>query len=189
MGKRSRFVRRKHDDYQTPLKAVYPLLPFLNKINTFAEPCCGAGQLIGHLQKFGLVCSYRADITLGVDALVYPPHGEFDAIITNPPWSRHLLHPMIELFQGIAPTWLLFDGDWAYTKQAVPLLDQCSHIVAIGRIKWIPGSPHTAKDNAAWYRFHLRHTGGPKFYGQEDNPKLNESEALAQDRRRKAVAA
>lgn len=165
MGKRSVFARRKNDAYDTPYKAVLPLIPHLRGITTFAEPCVGKGELVSHLSQFGLECIYEADIETGMDALTNPPHGRFDAIITNPPWTREILHPMITLFQAIAPTWLLFDADWPHTKQAAPFLDQCSHIVSVGRVKWIADSEHTGKDNASWFRFHAQHVGGPKFIG------------------------
>lgn len=167
MGKRSDFARRKNDAYDTPYKAVLPLIPHLRGIATFAEPCAGNGELVSHLQRHGLNCAYAGDITEGKDALTYRFHVQrsFDAIITNPPWTREILHPMIRLFQAIAPTWLLFDADWPHTKQAAPFLDQCSHIVSVGRVKWIADSKHTGKDNASWFRFHAQHVGGPKFIG------------------------
>jgi hypothetical protein len=90
-----------------------------------------------------------------------------DAIIENTPWDRDLLHPMILHFQSLAPSWLLFDGDWIHTRQAAPYLDQCSHIVSVGRVKWIEDSKFTGKDNCAWHRFHCQHTGGPKFYARQ----------------------
>jgi len=90
-------------------------------------------------------------------------HGGFDAIITNPPWERALLHPMILRFQEIAPTWLLFEADWAFTRQANAFMDHCSHIVAVGRLRWVPGTKHSAMDSCAWYRFHAQHVGGPKL--------------------------
>jgi hypothetical protein len=166
MGKRSAFERRKNDDYETPFAAVPPLIPYLEHIKTFASPCAGAGALVRHLESYGLVCTYQNDISRGFDARDYPPPaGCFDAIIENPPWSRDLLHPMILLFQEIAPTWLLFDADWPHTKQSKPFLDHCSHIVTIGRVKWIENSESTGKDNASWFRFDARHSGGPRFYG------------------------
>lgn len=169
MGKRSDFERRKNDAYQTPAPAVAPLIPHLRGISTFAEPCCGEGRLITTLERYGLECTYRGDIETGQDALVDPSLslGRFDAIITNPPWTREILHPMIQRFQEIAPTWLLFDADWIHTRQAVPFIDQCSHIVSVGRVKWIEDSKFTGKDNAAWHRFHAQHTGGPRFYARE----------------------
>lgn len=172
MGKRSNFVRRKHDAYDTPYSAVVPLLPHLHGVSSFAEPCAGQGYLVGHLQRNGYRCAYEGDIQQGYDALEYQfdRDGVFDAIITNPPWSRVLLHPMITLFQRIAPTWLLFDAGWAFTQQAAPFLQNCSHIVTVGRVKWIEGSKHTGLDDAAWYRFHNQHNEGPRFIGKASKP-------------------
>jgi hypothetical protein len=166
MGKRSSFARRKMDDYPTPYEAVLPLLPHLGGIRTFAEPCCGESQLVRHLEDAGLRCCYQGDITTGENALFISNFNEPDAIITNPPWTREILHPLIKHFQSIAPTWLLFDADWAHTKQAGAYLHRCSHIVTVGRVKWIPDSPFTGKDNAAWYRFDQHHQDGPRFFGR-----------------------
>jgi hypothetical protein len=90
-----------------------------------------------------------------------------DAIITNPPWSRPILHKMILHFQRLKPTWLLFDSDWAYNRMAAPYLDTCSDIVAVGRLKWIEGTTHSGKDNCSWYRFWCRHHGLTKFHGRK----------------------
>lgn len=170
MGKRSDFLRIDKDAYQTiDPRAVQILLPHLRGIKTFAEPCAGEGYLVGALQAAGLVCSYEGDIATGYDALVHPFHEEadFDAIITNTPWRRDILHPMIERFMRIAPTWILLDAGWAHTRQSAPYIDQCSHIVAVGRLRWIPGTTMSGKDDCVWLRFHAQHTGGPKFVGRE----------------------
>ena len=87
------------------------------------------------------------------DAMDVAIPGNTDFIITNPPWTRRILHPMIERFRNIRPTWLLFDGDWMFTKQAKPYLDYCAKIVPTPRIKWIEDSPYSAKDNTAWFMF------------------------------------
>ena len=167
MGKRSEFKRRPMDAYQTiDPRAVGKLLPHLAGVRTFVEPCAGEGLLVSQLEGVGLRCSHKSDIDTGTDALSL----EFpraDAIITNPPWTRDILHQMIVHFQRQAPTWLLFDADWAHTKQAAPYLPSCSHIVAVGRLKWIEDSPSCGKDNAAWYRFHAQHSDGPRFIGHE----------------------
>lgn len=169
MGKRSSFPRRPMDAYDTPLEAVLPLIPFLDHINTFAEPCCGNGRLIEHLERHGLRCADRGDIKTGQDALFLTEFDvqNVDAIITNPPWTRELLHPLMEHFMSLASTWLLFDADWMHTRQAAPYLPHCSRIVSVGRVKWMPGSPSNGKDNAAWYRFDHRHSTGPRFHGRE----------------------
>jgi hypothetical protein len=103
----------------------------------------------------------------GQDALVLDSYGAADAIITNPPWSREVLHGLVTHFQSIAPTWLLLDADWKQTRQAAPFLPHCSDIVAIGRVKWIEGSKFTGKDNACWYKFDSRHTAGPVFHWRD----------------------
>ena len=167
MGKRSNFQRIDKDAYQTiDPRAVAALKPHLDGIKTFAEPCAGKGHLIVNLEMAGLRCIYASDIETGFDALDADDFGHIDAIITNPPWSRPILHAMIRHFQNLAPTWLLFDADWAHTKQAAPFLAQCSHIVSVGRLIWIPGTKMTGKDNCAWYRFDKHHSAGPRFIGQ-----------------------
>jgi len=166
VGKRSSFDRIPQDAYQTiDPKAVRRLYRHLHGVRTFSEPCAGEGRLIRDLEARGLKCVHSNDIDGNVDALTLRDFGGADAIITNPPWSREILHPMIRHFQRFAPTWLLFDSDWAFTSQATRLLDRCSHIVAIGRLRWIPGTTDVGKDNCCWYRFDARHTGGPKFIG------------------------
>ena len=167
MGKRSSFERREADFYPTPAKAVLPLVPFLRGIRTFAEPCAGEGDLVRHLELFGLRCVYAGDISIGQDAFAFDSYGACDSIITNPPWSRDVLHGLIAHFQNIAPTWLLLDADWKQTRQAAPYLPHCSDIVAIGRVKWIEGSKHTGKDNACWYKFNSKHRAGPVFHWRD----------------------
>ena len=92
---------------------------------------------------------------------------DVDFFITNPPWRRDVLHPMIMHLCAIRPTWLLFDADWMHTKQAAPYLAYCKKIVSVGRVKWIPGSRHTGKDNAAWYLFESNTSGSVEFHGRE----------------------
>jgi hypothetical protein len=166
MGKRSNFERREADFYPTPRAAVLPLIPYLRGIRSFAEPCCGDGALVRHLESFGLRCVYSGDIRSGQDALAVGLYGAADAIITNPPYTRAVMHRLIEHFQRISPTWLLLDSDWASTRQAAPFLPCCSDIVAIGRVKWIEGSQHTGKENHGWFRFDARHSSGPVFHGR-----------------------
>jgi hypothetical protein len=117
MGKRSDFERKERDFYPTPFKAVPPLIPHLRGIRTFAETCCGDGALVRYLESLGcLRCVYAGDIATGQDALALTAAdcNSADAIITNPPWKRSVMHALIRHFQQIAPiTWLLLDQDWA----------------------------------------------------------------------------
>lgn len=104
---------------------------------------------------------------------------QVDMVITNPPWERskahdYILHRLIEHYGSMIPTWFLFDGDWAHTAQAQPYLEQyCTRIVSVGRVKWMPDSKHTGKDNACWYEFHpeaRRINRAPAFYGRNIKP-------------------
>ena len=167
MGKRSTFARRPMDDYPTiDPRAVDMLVPHLRGVRSFVEPCAGDGRLVRQLVAAGLLCVEASDLADGVDALDRDWSGA-DAIVTNPPWTREILHPMIRHFQRFAPTWLLFDADWVHTGQSGPYIDQCSHIVSVGRLRWIEGTNQTGKDNVAWHRFHSQHTGGPRFIGRQ----------------------
>src|SRR4051812_77323 len=148
-----------HDFYRTLFAAVPPLIPWLGGIRTFAEPCCGDGALVRHLELFGLRCVQSSDIATGQDALALASFGDADAIITNTPYKRKLMHALIMHFMRAAPfVWLLIDYDWAATKQAAPLVRHCTDIVIMPRVKWMTGSKSGGKDNHSWYRFDINHT-------------------------------
>lgn len=165
MGKRSEFKRRKNDAYDTPYKAVIPLIPHLIPESEFCEPCAGKGMLIMHLQKHNFHCNAAYDLkpreksieemdALNLD-IVYLNGADY--IITNPAWTRQLLHPMIDVFRQITTTWLLLDAAWMHTKQSVPYMPYCSLIVSVGRVSWMENGV-SGKDDAAWFRFGLDKT-------------------------------
>lgn len=172
MGKRSDFERVPRDYYPTPIEAVKPLIPHLPHKGNFAEPCAGDGRLIRHIEELsGMLGYWMTDIEPRADHI-----GDGDATtdkivgcevaITNPPWDRKILHPIIENLSNQLPTWLLFDADWMHTKQAVPFLPRLKRVVSVGRVKWIEGSNSTGKDNCCWYLFD-KHNGIPThFYGR-----------------------
>src|SRR5262245_23311261 len=91
MSKRSnKHERREADFYPTPRKPVPPLIPYLrlHGIRTFAEPCARGGDLVRHLESFGLRCVYQGDIRTGQDALAIKRYvGNPDVVITNPPFK------------------------------------------------------------------------------------------------------
>ena len=142
MGKRSDFERKPRDFYPTPFAAVEPLIEHLPRKFAFSEPCAGDGQLCRHLEYFGGVCMWASDIEpqlAGIAKNDFSEIGDFEImesgfIITNPPWNRTILHPIIEHFAPKKPTWLLFDADWVHTKQSVPYIKYLHRIVSVGRI-------------------------------------------------------
>lgn len=176
MGKRSSFERRERDFYPTPAEAVAPLIPHLRFGDMFIEPCAGDGALVRHLEAAGMSCKRASDIAPRApwieredalaDAFWSHCDGSVDYIITNPPWARDVLHPLIVLFSDQKPTWLLFDADWAHTRQAAPLLPRLRKIVSVGRVKWVPDSPFTGKDNCAWHLFGRPQAEPTVFYGR-----------------------
>jgi hypothetical protein len=172
MGKRSNFERKPRDFYPTPYKAVKPLLSHLPPVFTFAEPCAGDGRLIDHLAKHGGKVRYAYDLEPQSEFIqkanaLSQTYSECDYIITNPPWNRKVLHPMIEHFANLKPTWLLFDADWMHTKQSMPYLPLIKKIVSIGRVKWIEDSKSVGKDNCCWYLFHNTNSAEPiEFWGR-----------------------
>ena len=87
-------------------------------------------------------------------------------IITNPPWSVYLLHPLIEHFSAMRPTWLLIYADWMHTRQSAPFMPWCRKIVSVGRVKWIPDSKMTGKDNCVWMLFDQSTSGPTEFVGR-----------------------
>ncbi len=160
MGKRSTFPRRDRDYYATPEKAVLPLIPHLpTTVTSYWEPCAGDGALIRALAKHWRwgTCSKATDVEptyVTIDsANALETTTVAPMIITNPPWTREILHPMIHHFANQAPTWLLFDADWMHTKQAAEFMPFCLKTVSVGRLKWIEDSKHSGKDNVAWYLF------------------------------------
>jgi hypothetical protein len=175
MGKRSNFDRVPRDFYPTPADAVAPLLPHLPTEAWYVEPCAGDGTLIAHLNGAGHRCVYGADIeprspllrVADATSFQYDFRSEYaQMFITNPPWDRKVLHPIIANLCEQAPTWLLFDADWMHTRQSASFLPMLRKVVSVGRVKWIPDSPFTSKDNCCWYLFDAHSEAPAEFVGR-----------------------
>jgi hypothetical protein len=170
VGKRSSFERIPRDFYPTPYEAVRPLLAHLEPETRFIEPCAGGGALIAHLERNGHKCIEAFDIEPRRDGIAIGDARYAPALggirITNPPWDRKLLHPIIERLSSFGPTWLLFDADWMHTRQSVPFMPLLHKIVSVGRVKWIPDSKMTGKDNCCWYLFDATSEAPAQFVGR-----------------------
>jgi hypothetical protein len=180
MSKRlpNKFPERPLDFFATPEKALSPLIPFLarDRIQRFAEPCAGDGDLIRLLEAPGLICVSHGDIRFGQDALARSNYGDIHGIITNPPHSKELLLPLIAHFQGIAPTWLLLTSDFLINQYASPYLQRCSDVVAIGRLCWVKGTEQSGFDNFVWCRFVAGYAGDTRFHNMRGMPALEATE-------------
>lgn len=179
MGKRSDYVRVERDFYPTPISAVEPLIPHLPYTFDYVEPCAGDGRLVQHITELTEghgQCIFQSDIeprashireadALDID---FGSYGVMDYCITNPPWDRKILHPFLEHWLDICPTWLLFDADWMHTKQSAVYMTYCVKVVSVGRVKWIEGSKSVGKDNCCWYLFDgdMSSNKPTEFYGR-----------------------
>ena len=149
-------------------RAIPPLLAHIPAGTRFAEPCAGAGDLIHLLEAHGLVCDWGLELEpqgsctrnrwpIGVGnalTLTRDDLGDAEVLISNLPWERSWLHPLILHLSAIAPLWSLHDASWAFTKQAARFGPICTDVVAVGRLKWFEGSRYDPPDDCAWYRFH-----------------------------------
>ena len=179
MGKRSDFARVENDFYPTPPEAIPFLRPFLPRRFTFCEPCAGDGQLVRLIERIGGDCLAQYDIEprhplvqFGRAHNMLSQHlrgAEF--IITNPPWTRDILHQLILRFSRLAvPCWCLWDANWMFTDQGAMFMDwrrgqnRIHKIVAVGRLTWIPGTDETGKDDAAWFLVGPPVSAPPAFY-------------------------
>ena len=181
MGKRSNFERRPQDDYPTPASAVEPLLPHLVLNTRFIEPCCGDGHLIRHLKHVGHVLVGAYDLPDDAKVKRYSEAKPETLFITNPPWRRDVLHGIIENLSNQGPTWLLFDADWVHTKQAIPHLPRLRTIISVGRVRWIPDSPYTGKDNCAWHLFSRPRLNQIQFIGRMALPTKEKGSVVMPD--------
>lgn len=177
MAKRSEFKRVERDYYRTfDPKAGHALRPFVEEVKFALEPFAGAGDLTA---QFPEIDWWETDIEPQTDHIGkrdaftwlekdIKKDRYFDCIISNPPWSRPILHRAIEHFAPIIPTWFLLDANWVWTKQASPYINKyLTDIVTIGRLKWIEGTTMSGKDDCAWFRFSIDKTEPTRFFGRE----------------------
>lgn len=176
MGKRktaTTFARREKGFYPTPREAFAPLVPFLPKWGVYVDPCAGDGALVDHMRAEGLAVlgawdiAPQASFVYAKDALALTAEDVGDcAVITNPPWPepRRNGEPTLSIIEHLLTVvpmgWFLLPADFMHNIYAAPLMRQCSQIVSIGRVTWIPGSGTSGLENCCWYQFYNFSTRG-----------------------------
>ena len=92
-----KFTKRKQDAYYTPANAVEPLQLHLDS-HRYIEPCWGDGAIP---RAIGVDPVYAYDINgnapdgdMDATTTMYATFGT-DYFITNPPWTRDILHPLM----------------------------------------------------------------------------------------------
>lgn len=158
MSKRSDFEKVPRDFYPTiDPKAIPTKLVYFIRGKTYAEPCYGNGDLEDLLMDVA-ICNWRSDIreTVGsskvMDALCLSKEdiARCDYILTNPPFSKGVLLPLIDHFVSLKPTWLLLPADYMHNVYFGPYMQRCSRVISVGRLKWFKDSKHTSTDNFVW---------------------------------------
>ena len=150
--------------------AVDPLIPHLTPGMYYDEPCVGRNDLVNHLAAYEIHVRQASDIVPGAEGIKKCDafdirHCWGECFITNPPWRRDILHPLIIHLSDIAPTWLLFDADWVHTKQSAAFMGRLRKFVTIGRVRWVPDSINTSMDNCAWHLFDAPSQVDTTFHG------------------------
>ena len=168
-------ARKRNDFYPTiDPRAAAALAPHLRPGLIYGEPCAGDGDLIDLLAKHGMVCTWALELEPefrrwpmakgNALTLTEADMGDAEELITNPPWTRQLLHALIAHLASLRPTWLLFDASWKHTAQAAKFAPICTDIVSVGRLKWFRNSPYDPPDDCAWYRFDARSAAPTRYH-------------------------
>lgn len=182
-------ARHPRDFYPTiDRRCVPPLVAMMRALGAypsrFAEPCAGAGDLVDLLAVGApdLVCEWQSDMlpqrrhVAVQDALLLsaPDLRGIDCLITNFPWRRAMLHPLIAHLAEMIPVYTLLDSGWMATGAAVQLGERyCTDIITCRRLKWFSNRtldidpkgwrdgaqpirfkrPNDPGDDTHWYRF------------------------------------
>ena len=76
------------NDFQTPIHAIIPLIPYLDSECIIWECAAGNGNLVTAFKDHGKEC-FGTDIKSGENFLLsYEPDRSYTHIITNPPYSH-----------------------------------------------------------------------------------------------------
>lgn len=152
------FERRANDAYFTPVEAIYPLAEALNPC-TFIEPCAGDGVIVDTLALADFDCAAATDISPAgpsvskKDALAYTFEDVqgVDAVITNPPFKKDMLVPIMDHFLMLETSMvLLLPLDYIANLWFAPYAAHVHKVLPIGRVRWIPGSKSMSMENFAW---------------------------------------
>lgn len=165
MGRRSNFTRNKRDYYRTFDPIAGEVLSEWIKFGNirYVEPFAGNGDLVNQIDKYA-TCVYACDIEPQNENIHKKDAFDIteedlkklkaDCIITNTPWNREIFHKAIEHFTPkVRCCWFLIDAPWIFTKQAAPYIERyVTDIVTIGRMKWIPNTNMSSKDDSVWIK-------------------------------------
>jgi hypothetical protein len=151
--------------WPTPREAITPLgmssqfqVDMFTSANKFVEPCAGDGRLMDVLLAKGLKCQTaidinprRGDIDVG-DARTLAGLSAHVPVVTNPPWARKLLEPILTNLLGQSTLWLLLPLDYLSNQWTGFAVKHVNVIIPLGRVSWLDNGKG-GMDNSAWFRF------------------------------------
>lgn len=166
------FERAPRDLYPTPYAATKPLRSLLDGPKfTYWEPCCAELQLVTNLNvvlpnsecvratDIETPCEKKDVFSITADDVNAVGNAYF---ITNPPWVNtkkddFQLFRMINHLASLRPTILLLNANLCWNESSwngkLAPMPFCHWVKPIGRVKWIPDSEFSGKEDCAWYYF------------------------------------
>ena len=98
------------DFYPTPTASTRSLKDFIDvdSTDTILEPCAGVGHIakefenVTALDLYEYKTEYLHQVTTGINFLSWTPDKNYSWVITNPPFDRKVLMPIIEKSLSIA---------------------------------------------------------------------------------------
>lgn len=136
---------------------------------SYGEPCFGEGALTRILTRHlkGLAfCGHASDLhperapeglnVRKLDARTLTRSDlerHVDLWITNTPWQRTHLHPIIDNLTKVAPLWCILPAEFAHRRRNYDYLRKCTHILPVGPVQFRPTKSGNGFFCYAWYRF------------------------------------
>jgi len=171
----SGYARVAFDQYETPEWVTFALMRRFPPGMVIWEPACGSGKMSRALSS-GLCPTpvYASDIQTGEDFLA-SNRQNFDAIITNPPYSlaTEFVEHAIKLMRPHGVVAMLLRTDFDHAKSRRHLFADhpafYKKLVLTKRIQWFEDSKSSPSFNHAWFIWDWRNKAAPTIeYHFED---------------------
>ena len=158
------------DEYYTPAYIVDIIVPYLiaKKVKSIWCPCDKIeSEYVKVLSKYFTV--HNTHIDDGFDFLTYTPDFEFDAIVTNPPFS--IKNQIVQRCMEFGKPWaLLLSATCVQSASLIQVLSKCDNFEFIMFDKRISYSGDRPPFQS-WY-FTDKLLDKSEFYIYKDDPKL-----------------
>lgn len=152
-------LKNPKDFWPTPFKPIRKLAEVLPPFTVYEEPCAGDGAILRGLYDHLCGDAYdfmpRAIGIRGADALTVRPKY---LVITNPPYRRSLLQPLLDHWIGRHECWLLLPLDMASNVWTNPYMRYVDRILPLGRVSWMQNGK-AGMENSCWFHFGLDNVG------------------------------